>query len=259
MTHRRVALVTGGSRGIGLGIAHALASEGWNLVVNGMRPEEQVSEALEKLRDAGGEVAYVPGNVANGDDRRRLVEQIRNRFGQLHLLVNNAGITSPGRKDLLEATRDSFEQVFAVNFKGPALLAQMCARWMREQRVQDPQYAGAIVNMSSISAEIPSVNRGDYCLSRAVLSAAGLQWAKRLSGEGVKVFEIRPGVIRTDMTAAVTEKYDRLIADGLTAERRWGEPQDVGRAVATLVREGSPFVTGTLILVDGGLTRLRGL
>lgn len=255
----RVALITGGSRGIGLGIARALTDEGWRLAINGMRPAADVADALTSLTEKGADVVYVPGNVACETDRQTLIETVRSRFGALHLLVNNAGITSPGRRDVLEAAPDAMDEVFGVNFVGPLFLAQRCARWMLEQRAADPKFRGAIVNMASVSAEIPSVNRGDYCLSRIALSAAGLQWAQRLAADGVKVFEIRPGVTRTDMTKSVTDKYDRLIADGLTAERRWGEAADVGRAVATLVRPGAPYATGSLLLIDGGLTRLRSM
>jgi NAD(P)-dependent dehydrogenase (short-subunit alcohol dehydrogenase family) len=256
---RRVALVTGGTRGIGLGIAQALARDGWDLAVNGMRATEEVAAPLASLNALGVRAIYCRGDVSSADDRERIVDEVRRQFGRLHLLVNNAGITSPGRRDLLDATEEAFDLVLAVNWKGPLLLTQACVAFMRAQERADPRFAGAVVNISSVSAEIVSTNRGDYCLSRAAVSASGLQWARALKGTRIRVFEVRPGIIRTDMTAGVTEKYDRLIAGGLTADRRWGEPSDVGTAVALLAAADSPYATGSLLLVDGGLTRLRSL
>ncbi|QDT00544.1 3-ketoacyl-ACP reductase [Adhaeretor mobilis] len=254
-----VALVTGGSRGIGLGICKALVADGWNLAVNGMRDEQAVSEAMASLRTDGAEVIYCQGNVADADARAAMLDQVEQHFGRLNLLVNNAGITSPGRKDITEATEEGFDQVMAVNLKGPYFLTQLTARWMLTQGEADESFAGTIVNISSVSAAIPSPDRGDYCISRAGTSMATKLWARRLGPHGINVYEIRPGVIRTDMTAVVTEKYDRLIEEGLLAQPRWGTTEDVGQAVALLASGKLSYATGNTIHIDGGLERLRTL
>lgn len=259
MTNQKVALITGGSRGIGLGICTALAAEGWHLAVNGMRDENAVAEPLAALRSQGVEVLYCQGNVAEPDDRERMLNEVREKFGQLNLLVNNAGITSPGRKDILDATEEGFDQVIAVNLKGPYFLTQLAARWMLQQREADGSFAGTIVNISSVSAEIPSPDRGDYCISRAGTSMATKLWARKLGPHGVNAYEIRPGVIKTDMTSVVTEKYDKIIAEGVIAQPRWGMPEDVGNAVAVLASGKLSYATGNTIHVDGGLERLRTL
>ena len=253
----RVALITGGSRGIGLGIARALAAEGWNLAINGMRDEAEVKGPLEDLRQSGAEVVYCQGDVGAADGRQQIIDAVRQRLGRLHLLVNNAGITSPGRLDLLDATEEAFDRVMAVNLKGAYFLTQQVARWMIEQRDGDAEFAGVIVNISSVSAEILSTNRGDYCMSWAAMTVMTRLWAARLAEYDIPVYEVRPGVIRTDMTSAVAEKYDRLLAEGLAAERRWGEPADVGRCVAMLARRELTYATGNVLHVDGGLLRLR--
>jgi len=254
---KRVALVTGGTRGIGLGIAQSLAKEGWNLAVNGMREESQVRKVTDSLRETGAEVIYCRGDVGQAADRRAMVDQIQQHFSGLHLLVNNAGITSPGRKDILDATEEAYDQVMAVNLKGAFFLTQLVARFMIEQHKKNTGFAGAIINISSISGEIVSVNRGDYCISWAGMWAATKLWAARLAEFGIPVYEVRPGIIRTDMTSGVTEKYDKLIAEGLTVEPRWGTPEDVGRTVAVLARGEMTYVTGNFIMVDGGLTLRR--
>jgi 3-oxoacyl-[acyl-carrier protein] reductase len=261
-----VALITGGARGIGLGIANALAADGCRLALNGVRDESDVADVLESLRSEHGvDVLYCQGDVSSGDDRQRIIDQVRDRFGRMDVLVNNAGITSPGRKDILEADGESFDRVVGVNLKGPFFLTQLAANWMIEQR-NDPAIPDAhsirdgsplrrsIVNVSSVSAEIVSVNRGDYCLTKTATRMATHLWAVRLAEFDIDVFEVQPGIIRSDMTAAVTEKYDRLIAEGLTHERRWGEPADVGRAVAALVRGDIPYATGQVLKIDGGMT-----
>jgi len=249
----QTALVTGGTRGIGLGIARALAGEGWRLAINGMRAESDVAAVLDELRGMGAEAVYCRGDVAARADREACLQQVRAAFGSLNLLVNNAGIASPRRDDILEATEASFDKVIDVNLKGPYFLTQAVGRWMAEQRGADAAFDGCIINISSVSAELASVNRGDYCLSRAGTSMATKLWAVRLAEFGVRVYEIRPGVIETDMTAAVKEKYDRMFAAGLTLEPRWGQPEDVGRAVAALARGDFPYATGQVVNIDGGL------
>ncbi len=251
---RRVALVTGGGRGIGLGIARRLAREGWDLAICGQRPEQAVGEALRELAASGVEVLYCQASVADGAGRARLVEAVRERFGRLHALVNNAGIAPRVRADILEASPESFEEVLRVNLEGPYFLTQAVARWLIEQGQADPRFRGSIVNISSVSAVVASTNRGDYCISKAGISMATQLWAVRLAEHGITVYEVRPGIIRTDMTAGVQEKYDRLIGEGLLLQARWGLPEDVGRAVAMLLREDLPYSTGQVITVDGGLT-----
>ena len=231
---------------------------------------------------------YISGDVSVAADRERMIAAVRERFGRLDVLVNNAGITSPGRKDLLEADEAGFDRVVGVNLKGPYFLTQLAARWMAEQAsgergsvTNDPGEPGGvsprtesasashpganaarlamsprrcIINVSSISGEFVSTNRGDYCLTKAATRMATKLWAARLAEFGIDVFEIQPGVIRSDMTAGVTEKYDRLIAEGLTLDRRWGEPDDVGRAAAMLVRGDLSYATGQVLKIDGGMT-----
>lgn len=254
-THRdKTALVTGGSRGIGLGIARALAAEGWRLAINGMRPEADVSDVLAELRRSSPLVVYCRGDVSRAEDRAACLDHVDGQLGRLDLLVNNAGIAPPRRDDILEATEESFDKVFDVNLKGPYFLTQAVARWMIVQRQADAAFDGCIVNISSVSAELASTNRGEYCMARAGTSMATKLWAVRLAEYGVRVYEIRPGVIATDMTAGVKEKYDRMIAEGLTLQPRWGQPEDVGRAVAALARNDLPYSTGQVLHVDGGMT-----
>lgn len=253
MNSRRVALVTGGTRGIGLGIARRLAQEGFELAVCGVRTPELVKQAVAALRALGADVLYVQCDVGEREQRERLLSGIRERFGRLHVVVNNAGIAPAERRDILEATEESFERVLAVNLRGPYFLTQAAARWMIEQKRHDRAFAGCIVNVSSVSATFASTNRGEYCVAKAGLAMATTLWAARLGEFDIPVYEVRPGVIRTDMTAGVTAKYDRLIANGLLVQPRWGEPDDVGRAVAMLARGDLAYSTGQVISVDGGM------
>ncbi len=253
---RRVALVTGGTRGIGLGCAEALAREGWAVAVCGVRAAAEAEPALARLRALGAEPLHVQADVGDDDAPRRLVEAVDARFGRLDLLVNNAGVAPAERRDLLDATRESFDRVLRVNLRGPYFLAQAAARYM----LRGAAPAGAarsIVFVGSISATVASINRGEYCVSKAGLAMASLVFAARLAGEGIAVYEVRPGIIRTDMSAPAAERYDRLIEDGLTAQKRWGTPEDVGRAVAMLARGELPYSTGQVVMVDGGLTVQR--
>ncbi|MBX3426928.1 MAG: 3-ketoacyl-ACP reductase [Pirellulales bacterium] len=257
VSHAPVALVTGGSRGIGFGVARELAVSGFALAINGRRPADDVAAALDELRSVGVEAEYFAADVGRLDDHGPLVEAIRERFRRLDVLVNNAGVAPEVRADLLEAEPASFDRLVTINLRGPYFLTQRVARWMIEQRAEDASRRPAVVNVSSISAAVASTNRGDYCISKAGVAMATRLWAARLAEFGIGVYEVRPGVIRTDMTAAVTEKYDRLIAEGLTVEPRWGEPADVGRAVAMLCRGELTYATGAVLVVDGGLTLPR--
>lgn len=251
---KKVALITGGSRGIGLGIARCLAGEAYDIVVCGVRPKSVVSSAMEELRALGAQVQYHQADVSDAAARSRMLHQIREQFGRLDVLVNNAGVAPRIRADILEATEESFERVMRINLQGPYFLTQAAARWMIELRRSNPAFEAAIVNISSISATVASPSRGDYCVSKAGTSMASRLWAVRLAEFGIRVYEVRPGLIKTDMTEAVTEEYDRLIEAGLTLQPRWGFPEDVGRAVAMLIRGDLPYSTGQVIMVDGGMT-----
>jgi len=254
---KRIALVTGGTRGIGFGCAQALAREGWDLAVCGVRSEQEVRGSLDELRGLGAQALYVKADVGDDGSPPLLMHAVRSRFGRLDLLVNNAGVAPRERKDILEASPESFDRVLRVNLRGPYFLTQAAARFMMEGGPHEGPAGKCIVFISSMSATVVSTNRGEYCVSKAGLSMASQLWAARLADEGISVFEIRPGIIRTDMTAAVTEKYDRLIGQGLTLQKRWGTPADVGRAVAMLARGDLPYSTGQVLLVDGGLTVQR--
>ena len=256
-TSSRTALVTGGTRGIGLGVAKALARDGWDLALCGLRPAEDVAPALDELRALGATVSYEPADLASADDRRRLVETIRASHGAINGLVNNAGRAPRVRADLLDAGEASFEELIRTNLQGPYFLTQAIARDQVARREADPTFAASIVFITSVSAEMASVNRGEYCVSKAGLSMAARLFAVRLAASGIPVYEVRPGIIETDMTSAVKAVYDRRIADGLIPEPRWGTPDDVGRTVAALLRGDAPYATGSIVNVDGGLSLPR--
>jgi NAD(P)-dependent dehydrogenase (short-subunit alcohol dehydrogenase family) len=254
---KKVALITGGSRGIGLGIAEHLARNGFDLAINGVRPAEAVTEPLAHLRGLGANVLYCQGDIASREDRINVLAAITNHFGRLHVLVNNAGVAPKERRDILDATEESFEYVLSTNLQGPYFLTQKVARWMIDQGRKRGDFTGCIINISSVSATVASVNRGEYCIAKAGVSMATQLFAARLGEYGIPVYEVRPGIIKTDMTAGVTEKYDRLIDGGLTVQKRWGYPDDVGKAVAALARGDFPYSTGQIMMVDGGLTLPR--
>jgi NAD(P)-dependent dehydrogenase (short-subunit alcohol dehydrogenase family) len=252
----KVAAITGGGRGIGLGIARALAKEGFSLAICGRKAEGDV-ESLPSLRALGVEVLYARADVAEAVDRSAFLDAIRKRFDRLDVLVNNAGMAPRTRADILDADEASFDEMIRVNLKGPYFLSQQAARWMIAQRREDPSRSPVLVNITSVSATMASTNRGDYCLAKAALGMSNRLWAARLAEFGIPVFEVRPGIIKTDMTAGVAAKYDALIADGLIPQNRWGFPEDVGKAVAMLARGDLPYSTGQIIHVDGGLTLPR--
>lgn len=246
-TAKKVAMVTGGSRGIGLGIARELVTCGFDVAITGRRNAAEV----------GSDFAYFQSDVANIDGHTLLLDQIRSRFGRLDVLINNAGVAPEVRADILDATPESFDRLIRINLRGPYFLSQAVARWMIEQRKVASSFHGCIVNVSSVSATAASVNRGDYCISKAGVAMASKLWAARLAEFGIDVYEVRPGIIATDMTSGVKEKYDKLIGEGLTVEKRWGTPADVGRAVAALARSDLPYATGQVLHIDGGLTLQR--
>jgi NAD(P)-dependent dehydrogenase (short-subunit alcohol dehydrogenase family) len=250
-------LITGGTRGIGLGIGRALAREGWNLVLCGTRAEADVFETLEDLRRLGTRVTYDAVDVADREQRRRFAQALGSRYGAVHAIVNNAGRAPRQRTDILDGEEESFEELIRTNLQGPYFLTQALAREQVRRRQTDPSFRAAIVFVTSVSAELASINRGDYCISKAGLSMAARLFAARLAPEGIPVYEVRPGIISTDMTAGVRETYDKRIADGLVPEGRWGTPEDVGRVVAALLRGDAPYSTGSVISVDGGLSLPR--
>lgn len=251
---KQVALITGGTRGIGLGISRELALKGYDLALNGMRPADQVGDVLAGLQQKGADVIYCRGNVAVAGDRARIWKQIMDHFGRLNLLVNNAGMGPGERRDILQTTEESYREVMDVNLTGPYFLTQLVAGYMAGEKQKNSGFRASIVNISSVSATLASVNRGEYCISKAGMSMMTQLFAVRLGEYDIPVYEIRPGVIRTDMTAGVREKYDKMIEEGLTVQRRWGMPEDVGRAVASLAEGNLAYSTGQVIMVDGGMT-----
>jgi 3-oxoacyl-[acyl-carrier protein] reductase len=256
-----VALITGASRGIGRGIALELAKGGFDLVINyagnliaaKQTSEDCVSAGAVKAQTIRAEIFQ--GDISKSGDRQRLIQFVREKFGRLDLLVNNAGVAPDIRADILEGSEASFDRLISINVKGPYFLTQLAAKWMIEQ-MRDAALSRSIkpkiVTISSISAYTASVNRGDYCISKAALSMITPLYASRLAEHGINVYEIRPGVIATDMTGPVKEKYDKLIAEGLTPIKRWGLPEDIGKAVAAVALDAFPFSTGEVINVDGG-------
>ena len=254
---KKVALITGGSRGIGFGIAKHLAQNGFDLAVNGVREEKAAADALQELRNAGADVLYCQGDVSLTGDRKKIIEQVKKHFGKLHVLVNNAGVAPKERKDILETSEESFDRLIATNLKSTYFLSQYVANWMIEQKKADSSFASCIINISSVSATAANINRGEYCVSKAGISMVTQLFAVRLGEFDIPVYEVRPGVIDTDMTAGVKETYDKLIDEGLTVQKRWGFPDDVGKAVSTLALGNFPYSTGQVIMVDGGLTLSR--
>ncbi len=278
----KIALVTGGSRGIGFGIAEKLAAEKWNLVINGVREESAVAEPLAKLRALGVKVGYARGDVGSADGRAAILKathdfiatspDAKRRDEPRHssksdggptrypllatrsfALVNNAGVAPKVRADLLQTSEESYDFVVNTNLRGVFFLTQAFARNMVAAKKADPAFSGCIINITSISATVVSINRGEYCIAKAGLSMMSQLFATRLGADGIPVYEVRPGVIKTDMTAGVIAKYDKLIAGGLNIQPRWGYPDDIGRAVASLARGDFPFSTGQVVMVDGGL------
>lgn len=252
MANQPTALVTGGSRGIGRATCVALAREGYTVVINYAGNLAAAEETLAEVEKAGGRGELCQADVGVREERALLLEFCMDTFGRLDVLVNNAAITSPERGDLLDVTEKAFDQVMKVNLKGPFFLSQAAAKLMIKLISDKTILGGTIINMSSISAYASSTNRGEYCISKAGLSMATMVFADRLADEGIRVYEIRPGVIETDMTGPVHDKYTKRIREGLSPIRRWGKPQDVGKAVAMLARGDLAFSTGEVINVDGG-------
>jgi NAD(P)-dependent dehydrogenase (short-subunit alcohol dehydrogenase family) len=252
-----VALVTGSSRGIGRGTAVELGSLGFSVVVNFVRNEGAARDTAAAVAAAGGDAFVVQADVANLADRQRLVHETLSHFGSIELLVNNAGVPVAERVDLLDASEPSWDRIMATNLKGPYFLTQLVAREMIRLRAEGTVQRPKIINISSVSAYATSTNRGDYCVAKAGMTMMTMLFADRLAEHGIQVFEIRPGVIETDMTAPVKEKYDRLFSEGITPLRRWGQPADVAKIVAAIAQDYLPYSTGEIINVDGGFHMRR--
>lgn len=251
---KQVALVTGGSRGIGLGIVKQLAIQGIDIAINGIRPLEDVTAVIQNIKALGVDAIYCQGNIAVTADRKKILQEVKDHFKKLNMLVNNAGIAPIERRDVLSTTEESFDEVLSTNLKGNYFLTQDAANWMIEQKKININFTGCIVNVSSISATVASVNRGEYCISKAGISMATQLFAVRLGEYNIPVYEIRPGIISTDMTLGVTAKYDALIEQGLCVQQRWGLPEDIGKCVGALAMGSFPYSTGQVFMVDGGLT-----
>ena len=256
LSRRPVALVTGGRRGIGAAIAVELAATGCDVAYTDLLPAEADDPVRAGIEAAGGRALYVESDLADLDGHKSLIEAVTGWGDGLDVLVNNAGIGSPRRGDLLTLTPENFDRVMAVNLRGTFFLSQRAAQWMAAHPRGDG-FRRSIVAIGSVSAEMASPERGEYCVSKAGLAMASKLLALRLADDGISVFEIRPGIVRTDMTAGVADRYNRMIADGLSPIRRWGEPGDVARAAAALVRGDFAFATGSVVHVDGGLSIQR--
>jgi len=243
---KKTAIITGGAGGIGFGTAQQLADDGFNIAILDIQDEPAVCEKITQLNATGSDTMYFRGNIANVDDCYSFTEKVIEKYRKIDVLVNNSGVAPKIRADILETTEESMDHVFGINIKGTFFLTQAVARRMIEQN------DGIIINISSISAYTSSVNRPEYCMSKSAISMMTVLFADRLAAHGIRVYEIRPGVIRTDMTAPVTEKYDRLIADGVFPIERWGYPEDVAKAVAAFAGGAFPYSTGEVINVDGG-------
>ena len=252
MADYQVALVTGGSRGIGRGICTALGIRGWHVAVNYRRDREAALQTASEIEASGGKAMAVQADIADLSSHSSMLAAIRERWNRLDLLVNNAGMAPRQRADLLEMTEASYDEVMSTNLKGPFFLTQAVAKWMRELkeslRIGNPK----IINIGSISAYTTSTNRGEYCISKAGLAMMTALYADRLAEFDIAVYELRPGIIATDMTAGVKEKYDHMIEDGLLPNKRWGTPEDIGKAVVAIAEDWLPYSTGEIINIDGG-------
>jgi len=259
---RPVAFITGASRGIGRGIAVELARHGYDIagssrVLDSQNSESGILEVKQRVEESGAAFLAVQGDVSTLDDHDRMIKTIVDHFGRIDLLVNNAGVAPDQRLDLLESTPESFDRVMSINSRGPFFLTQRVARQMLVQVQSAPGIKPKIIFITSVSAYMSSTSRAEYCLSKAALSMAAAIFADRLSECGINVYEVRPGIIKTEMTATVQEKYDRLIEEGLIPQGRWGLPEDVGKAVVALVSGGFEYSTGAVIEVSGGMNVRR--
>lgn len=253
-----VVLVTGASRGLGRGIALRLARERLSVAINYAANASAAAETVVQCAAAAPlpdqRFVAIQADIAIAVERNRLVTETIARFGRIDALVNNAGIAPRERADITEASEASFEEVIRTNLQGPYFLTQAVARhWLHGASTPALSTGFKVVFVSSMSADTASINRGDYCISKAGLAMAAQLWAARLAAAGIQVVELRPGIMATDMTAGVKEKYDQLLGAGVVPQGRWGTPDDVGLAVAAVLSGSLPFSTGAVIPVDGGL------
>lgn len=248
---KQTAIVTGGSRGIGFAIAKQLGQDGFNIVIMDMNDQSAYQDNLDQLTAQGTEYLYLKGNICDASDRQRLIDETVAKFGGIHVLVNNAGVSPKVRADLLEMTEESFDRVVGINTKGNMFMTQAVAKQMLKQDYIGRK-RGTIVNISSCSAVVSSISRGEYCVSKAGVSMLTTLYADRLAPEGILVHEVRPGVIATDMTATVKEKYDKMFADGLFPIARWGTPEDIAGVVSAFCSDKFTYTTGNYVDVDGG-------
>ena len=247
----KTAIVTGGGRGIGFAVCRRLGMDGYNVVIVGTSPAERYRQNLAKLDSDGIEHLYIQGDICDARDRTRILDEVVEKYGQVRVLVNNCGVAPVKRNDLLEMSEESFDRVIGVNTKGTMFFTQLVAKQMITQPLEGGK-RGTIVNVSSLSAEVSSVNRGEYCISKAGVSMLTTLYADRLAREGIVVNEVRPGVIATDMTVPAKEKYDKMIAEGAFPIARWGLPEDVAAAVSAFCSDDFSYITGNYINVDGG-------
>ena len=250
---KKTALITGGTRGIGLGIARKLATEGINLALNGVRPQSAVVEVLTELRETGVQVEYFQGNIAEKSDRESILHGMKAKFESINFLINNAGVAPRVRADVLDVAEEDFDHLMNINLRGTFFLTQSIANWMVEQKQRDNSHDFSIITITSVSARLASTNRAGYCIAKSGLSMMNQVFAVRLAEFGIPVFEIQPGVIETDMTEKVKEIYQERIRTGLTLEPRMGQPEDIGKIVATLLRGDLSYGTGQILAIDGGL------
>jgi 3-oxoacyl-[acyl-carrier protein] reductase len=251
---KKVAMVTGAARGIGYAIAQKFAAEAYDIAVFDVLPSKDAAKNMDGLKKCGSKVLYFKGDVCNQTDRNTALDAVKKTFGGLNVLVNNAGVSPTVRADIFDATEESYERVMKINLQGPYFLTQLAARFLIEQKKKDLSFQGCVINISSISAATASTGRGEYCISKAGVSMATQLWAVRLAEFGIPVYEIRPGIIMTDMTAGVKDKYDKLIADGILLQSRWGLPEDIGKTAVMMARGDIGYSTGQVINVDGGFT-----
>lgn len=257
MKDKEVAVVTGAGRGIGMAIAVQLARQGYDVVIADVCSPEEAADAIVEIQKAGGKGLFCRCDISEAHSRQELLDFTRKNFSHCNMLVNNAGVAPVTRMDILVTMRESFERVMKINLEGTFFLTQLFANWMIEQKKGWPDDEFRIVNISSMSAYTSSPSRGEYCISKAGISMVTMLFADRLAGFGIGVFEIRPGIIETKMTSGVKEKYDKLIAEGITPIKRWGRPDDIAKAVGTIADGNLDFSTGQVINVDGGFHMRR--
>jgi NAD(P)-dependent dehydrogenase (short-subunit alcohol dehydrogenase family) len=245
-------LITGSSRGIGAAIALELAKNCFDIAINATRGEEQAMSIMNEIRASGAKAIFLKADISSARDRDSILAGLKKEFGRIDILINNAGISPKMRVDILESSEDSFDRIMSVNLKGPYFLTQLVARWMIELKLNRCDLDPKIINISSVSSYTSSPSRGEYCISKAGVSMMTKLYADRLSEYGINVYEIEPGIILTDMTRPVKEKYDKLISDGVTPIKRWGKPEDVAKAVVAIAKGYFPFSTGEVFNVDGG-------